>query len=106
MRISDAELDYWGDFYCAYDIRRYMPFSAFIHAPREHIKRIFNSTHRPLLVKQRAVSEKAQREMERLGRYDLIERLQSEPPASKKRVRRIRGSQIIPWPGKSNRGVS
>lgn len=73
MRISDAELDFWGNLYCEHDLRRYLRFSVFIHNPTAHIHRIFGGECRPLLARQVAVRQ----EMERLGRHDLVERLEA-----------------------------
>lgn len=74
MRISDAELDYWGNVFCQNGLSRYMTFATFISAPESHIKRIFDGEFRPLLANQRKVRER----METLGRYDLIEKLEQK----------------------------
>lgn len=73
MRISDAELDFWGDFFHEHQLKRYLKFSTFIHAPRLHIQRIFGGEYRPLTARQ----EEVRKRLVELGRYDMIERMEA-----------------------------
>jgi hypothetical protein len=80
MRISDAELNYWGDLYCEQELSRYLTFATFIHSPKMHLRRIFAKDHLP-----------RGRQRDLIDALQELEQLADEHAARQRALRRLSG---------------